>query len=146
MRPKLGVRDRVLRVCAAIVLPPLLLTACQSGPSSSPVAAPVAARMAVDTTSAQCIAQMQATAQRPGAGRIVLTAAAFATDDRLSIAPADTVLDAAGQPASGRTRGLPDSFRLTLNNGECTMVREADAHATPLTACRCVALHQALLN
>ena len=56
-RPKPGVRDRVLRVCAAILLLPLQLTACQSGPSSSPVAnpiaapiaAPVAARMAVDS-------------------------------------------------------------------------------------------------
>jgi hypothetical protein len=115
----------------------LLLTACQSYPSS----ATVPARMAAEKTSAQCIEQMQTAAQRPGAGRVALTAAAFATDDRLSIAPSDTLLDAAGHPASGRVRGLPDSFRLTLNNGVCTMVREADARATPLTACTCVAVH-----
>lgn len=97
--------------------------------------------MVADKTSAQCLEQMQAAAQRPGAGRVALTPAAFATEDRLSIVPADTVLDAAGQPASGRLRGVPDSFRLTLNNGVCTMVHEADAHATPLTACTCVVLH-----
>ncbi len=126
----------MFRVCAAIWLLPLLMAACQSAPSPGPVPA----RMVADTTSAQCIAQMQTTAQRPTAGRVVLTTAAFATDDRLSIAPADTVLDTAGQPANGRMQGLPDSFRLTLHNGVCTMVREADGKATPLTACSCVAL------
>ncbi len=131
-------RGPVLGVCAAplVLALPLLLTACQSAPSPGLVPA----RMVADTTSAQCLAQMQTAAQRPGAGRVVLTAAAFATDDRLSITPADTVLDAAGQPANGRIHGPPDSFRLTLHNGVCTMVREADGQATPLTACSCVAL------
>ena len=137
MRPKRSVTDRALGARAApLLLLSLLLTACQSDPPS----APVAARMAADTTTAQCLAQIQTATQRPGAGRVVLTAAAFATDDRLSIAPADTVLDAAGQAANGRVLGLPDSFRLTRNNGVCTMVREADGQATPLTACSCVAL------
>lgn len=115
----------------------LLLTACQSYPSASEPA-----RMVADKTDAQCIAQMQNAIQRPGGSRVVLTRAAFATDDRLSIVPAESVLDDAGLPASGRTLGLPDSFRLTLNDGVCSMVREADAHATPLPACTCVAIQQ----
>ena len=66
----------------------------------------------------------------------------FASEDRLSIVPSESILDSAGQPASGRTLGLPDSFRLTLNNGVCTMVREADAQATPLPACSCVSIQK----
>lgn len=96
--------------------------------------------MVASKTDAQCVAQMQAAAQRADAGRVVLTPAAFAVADRLSIVPADTVVDATGQPAGGRLRGLPDTFRLTLNNGVCTMVRESDARASPLTACTCVAI------
>jgi hypothetical protein len=115
----------------------LLLTACQSDPS-----APGPARMVADKTDAQCIAQMKSAAQRPSGGRVVLTRAAFATDDRLSIVPSESTLDAAGQPASGRTLGTPDSFRLTLDNGVCTMVREADAQAIPLPACTCIAVQK----
>jgi len=110
----------------------LLLAACQSYPS-----VPVPARMVAEKTHAQCIEQMQNAAQRPGGSRIVLTRAAFATEDRLSIVPSDSIQDAAGQPASGRTLGVPDVFRLTLNSGVCTMVREADARAAPLPACTC---------
>ena len=113
-----------------------LLTACQSYPPS----APVVARMAAPGPSAQCIEQMQTAARRAGSERVVLTRAAFATQDRLSIVPSDTVVDAAGQPANERLRGLPDSFRLTLNTGVCTMVREADGRATTLPACSCVAM------
>ena len=115
----------------------LLLAACQSYPSAA-----VPARMVAEKTHAQCIEQMQNAAQRPGGNRVVLTRAAFATEDRLSVVPSESILDAAGQPASGRTLGLPDSFRLTLNNGVCTLVREADAQATPLPACSCVAIQK----
>ncbi len=124
-----------LRACA-VSLGTLALAACQSHPTA-PIAAP--ALMVASKTDAQCTAQMQAAAQRQGASRVVLTPAAFAVEDRLSIVPADTVVDAAGQPASGRLRGLPDSFKLILNNGVCTMVREADAQASSLPACTCVA-------
>jgi len=126
----------VLRLSAAALgVGILLLTACQSYPS-----APVPARMVAEKTLAQCIEQMQNAAQRAGGNRVVLTRAAFATEDRLSIVPSESILDAAGQPGSGRMLGVPDSFRLTLNNGVCTMVREADAQATPLPACSCVRL------
>ena len=115
----------------------MLLAACQSYPSVT-----VPARMVADKTQAQCIDQMQTAVQRPGGNRAVLTRAAFATEDRLTIVPSPSVLDAAGQPANGRMLGVPDSFRLTLNNGVCTVVREADALATPLPACTCVALQK----
>lgn len=115
----------------------LLLAACQSYPS-----APLPAHMVAEKTHAQCIEQMQNAAQRPGGSRVVLTRAAFATEDRLSIVPKESILDAAGQPASGRALGVPDSFRLTLNNGVCTMVREADAQATPLPSCSCVSVQK----
>ena len=129
----------------AFLLPPasafgacaLLLTACQSYPS-----VPVPARMVAEKTHGQCIEQMQNAAQRPGGGRVVLTRAAFAAEDRLSIVPSESVLDAAGQPASGRTLGVPDSFRLTLDNGVCTLVRDADGRATALPACTCVTIQK----
>ncbi|MES2952709.1 MAG: hypothetical protein V4858_29625 [Pseudomonadota bacterium] len=132
-------RGRILRqLCnaLALALPLMTLSACQSTPSP----APVPARMVTEKTTAQCIAQMQSAAQRPGAGRVVLTPAAFATEDRLRIVPSDTVVDAAGQTAGGRLLGVPDSFRLKLRNGVCTMVREADAQATTLPACTCLAM------
>lgn len=122
---------------SAVVAGVLILTACQSYPS-----VPVPARMVADKTQAQCIDQMQNAVQRPGGTRVVLTRAAFATEDRLTIGPSQSVLDAAGQPAGGRMLGVPDSFRLTLNNGVCTVVREADAQATPLPACTCVAVQK----
>ncbi len=125
---------RVFATCVRFV-PLLLTTACQSG---SPVAVP--ARMVAAHTTEQCLAQMQKAAQRADGHRVVLTTAAFAQTDRLSIGPAQTVLDAAGQPADGRMRGLPDSYRLTLIHGVCTMTREADGQATPLTDCSCTAL------
>ncbi len=113
------------------------LCACQSHanlPTSKP------ALMVASATGAQCIAQMQAAVQRPNGGPVVLTPAAFSTEDRLSIVPSSSVLDAAGQPGNGRLLGSPDTYRLTLNQGICTMVREADGRATALTACTCVAL------
>lgn len=78
--------------------------------------------------------------QRPGGSAVVLSPAAFTVDDRLSVVPSASVADAAGQVASGRLLGRPDSFRLTLNQGMCTLVREADAKATALAACACVAI------
>lgn len=97
--------------------------------------------MVASKTNVQCITQMQVAAQRPSGRQVLLTPAAFAMEDRLTIVPGDTATDAAGQPAGGRMLGVPDSFRLTLNNGVCTMVREADAQTNPLTACTCTAKH-----
>ena len=116
----------------------LLLTACHGyRVAAAPADGP--AHMVADKTTAQCLAQMQAAAQPPDGARVLLTAAAFAREDRLRIVPSESILDAAGQPASGRLHGPPESFRLTLEKGVCTMVREADARATALTACTCIA-------
>jgi hypothetical protein len=68
-----------------------------------------------------------------------LTPAAFATEDRLSIVTADP-LDGAGVPRSGRIRGLPDNFRLSIHHGRCVMTREQDGKTTLLDACTCVAM------
>lgn len=110
----------------------ILMTACQSSPS-----APAIARMVSEKTDALCLAQMQNAVQPRGAGRVVLTRAAFAAGNRLSIVPTKSVVDAAGLPANGRTLGKPDSFRLTLENGVCSVQREADGQSTLLPACTC---------
>jgi len=115
----------------------LALAACNSIP---PATDAVRALRISNKADAQCIAQIQAAMQRPGGSAVVLGATAFTVEDRLSIVPSDTVSDAAGQPASGRLLGRPDRFRLTLNQGVCTLVREADAQSTPLAACACVAI------
>lgn len=115
----------------------LVLAACSSHPP-----APDAARAlrVVGKKDAQCITQMQVAMERPGGSAVVLGPAAFAADDRLSVVPSESVADAAGQPAGGRLLGRPDHFRLILNQGLCTLVRETDARSTPLTACACVAI------
>ena len=111
------------------------LSACKSYPS-----APMPAHLVADKTPAQCIEQMQNAVQVPGGYRVVLTRAAFAAGDRLTIVSSESVLDAGGQPAGGRTLGAPESFRLTLHNGVCTLVREIDAQTTLLPACTCVVI------
>ncbi len=111
-----------------------LVVACQTAPS-----APLPARLVAGQTHAACIAQMQTAASRPGGNPVVLTPAAFATEDHLSIVIADP-LDAAGVPRSGRVRGTPDNFRLTLDNGRCIMTREQDGETTLLDTCSCVAM------
>ena len=115
----------------------VVLCACQSH-ANHPT--PIPALMVASKTGAQCTAQTQAAVQRPNGEPVVLTPAAFATEDRLSIVPSSTVLDAAGQPASGRLIGSSDTFRLTLNQGVCTLGRESDGQTTALTACTCVAM------
>jgi hypothetical protein len=112
----------------------LLAAACQT-----PSASPVAARMMQDKTTETCIAQMQDAAASPGSPKVVLTRAAFAAEDRLSIVPAE-LTDAAGVPRDGRQRGVPESYRLTLQDGRCIMTRERDGKAVPLPACSCVAM------
>lgn len=113
------------------------LCACQSHAN---LPKPIPALMVASKTGTQCTAQMQAAVQRPNGGPVVLTPAAFSTEDRLSIVPSSAVLDAAGQTASGRLIGSPDTYRLALNQGVCSMVRESDGQTTALTACTCVAL------
>jgi hypothetical protein len=124
------IKAKLALLCASA----LLLVACQSTPPT-----PVPVRLVADKTNAACIAQMQNAATKPGGNRVVLTPAAFATEDYLSIVAIDP-LDAAGLPRSGRLRDIPDSYRLTLNNGICNMTREQGGQATVLSACTCVAI------
>jgi starvation-inducible outer membrane lipoprotein len=112
----------------------LLLAACQTAPSG-----PVPAHLVASQTRSACIAQMQQAAARAGGYPVVLTPAAFATEDLLSIVTADP-LDAAGLPGSGRLRGMPDSYRLSLNAGRCVMTHERSGQAAVLDACTCVAM------
>lgn len=109
-----------------------LVAACQTAPS-----APLRAHLVAGHTNAACIAQMQTAALRPGGNPVVLTPAAFATEDQLSIVTADP-LDAAGVPRSGRIRSMPDNFRLTIHHNRCVMTREQDGKTTLLDACTCV--------
>lgn len=115
----------------------LALCACHANPKAQEQ---TPAHMVVGKHQAQCIAQMQAATQTQDGEGVALTAAAFAHEDKLSIVPSQTVLDAAGQSGSGRLLGRPETYRLTLKNGICTMLREADAKATSLPACDCVAV------
>ncbi len=112
----------------------LLLAACQTAPSG-----PVPAHLVASRTNAACIAQMQQAAGRAGGYPVALTPAAFAAEDLLSIVAADP-LDAAGLPRSGRVRGRPDSYRLSLNSGRCVMTHEQGGHSAVLDACTCVAM------
>jgi len=127
------IRPQVIAPVACI----LLLSACQSTASI-----PLPARRVAQGTDAQCIAQMQTAIQTPGGSPVALTRAAFAMDDRLTIVPSESVLDASGQPASGRLLGMPDSFRLTLYEGVCNLVRETDAMKFSLPACTCVPIRK----
>jgi hypothetical protein len=97
------------------------------------------ARMVAEQTTQACINQMQNAAMQPDGIRVVLTRAAFANDDRLSIVTAPT-LDAAGQLGQGRELGMPQSYRLSTSGGRCIMAREGDGKATVLDACSCVPL------
>jgi hypothetical protein len=86
-----------------------------------------------------CLAQMQEAVQQSGEPRVVLGAAAFAQEDRLTVVPAE-LLDASGLPREGRIRGVPESYRLTKEGEGCVIIRERDGKAAPLPACRCVAM------
>jgi hypothetical protein len=133
-------KDRLLG--ASLLAANLLLAACQISPSRVPSAAssgPVPAHLVASQTNTACIAQMQQTALRATGHPVVLTPAAFATDDHLGIVAADP-LDAKGLPGSGRLRGVPESYRLSLSGGRCTMTHPRSGQAAVLDACTCVAM------
>lgn len=123
---------------ASLLTANLLLSACQTGPSAAPDAT-VRAHLVVSQTNSACIAQMQQAALRSTGQPVVLTPAAFATDDHLGIVAADP-LDAKGLPSSGRLRGMPESYRLSLNAGRCVMTHPRSGQAAVLDACTCVAM------
>jgi hypothetical protein len=123
---------------ASMLATNLLLSGCQSAPSGAP-SGPVRAHLVVSQTNSACIAQMQHAALQAAGHPVVLTPAAFATDDHLGIVAADP-LDAKGLPSSGRLRGGPESYRLSLSAGRCTMTHPRSGQAAVLDACTCVAM------
>jgi starvation-inducible outer membrane lipoprotein len=123
---------------ACLLTATLLLSACQMSPSGVN-SGPVPAHLVASQTNSACIAQMQQAALRASGHPVVLTPAAFATDDHLDIVAADP-LDAKGLPSSGRLRGVPESYRLTLSAGRCVMTHPRSGQAAVLDACTCVAM------
>jgi hypothetical protein len=119
---------------ASLLAANLLLSACQTAASGA-----VPAHLVASQTNSACIAQMQQAVLRAAGHPVVLTPAAFATDDHLGIVAADP-LDAKGLPSSGRLRGVPESYRLTLSAGRCTMTHPRSGQAAVLDACTCVAM------
>lgn len=133
MRRLVSLRGAVLASAAG-----WLLAACQA-PHTAAAPASQPARMLPEQTTQACIQQMQKVATLPDGIRVVLTRAAFANDDRLSIEMAP-ITDAAGQLGQGRELGMPQSYRLSLNGERCTMTNESSSKATVLDACSCVPL------
>ncbi len=124
----------LLRRAVWTTLTALALSACQS--TAQP---PVPAKLIVTANHSACLAQIQNAAKRPDGIAVVLTNAAFANTDRLSIVPAE-LRDTSGNPAQGRQRGVPDSYLLRLDSQRCVMQREGDGQSTVLSACSCEAL------
>lgn len=112
----------------------LFLAGCQSAGSNA-----VPARIGADRMTDACMVQMQKfiTSQQ-GLGT-VLTAAAFAQSDSLSIVEAP-LADSTGQLAQGRIRDMPQTYRLSKSPVGCTILRESDGTNALLDACNCVPL------
>lgn len=93
-----------------------------------------------EKTTTQCIEQIENAVQSEVGPRVRLTRLAFASGDRLVVVPSDATLDNAGLMASGNNRDRPDTFRLTVHKGLCSIFRETSADMMPLPACTCIAL------
>jgi hypothetical protein len=112
----------------------VFLLGCQSAGSSA-----VPARIGADRMNEACIVQMQKfITSKQGLGT-VLTPAAFAQNDNLSIVAAP-LLDKTGQLAQGREREMPQNYRLNKSPAGCTILRESDGSSALLDACNCVPL------
>lgn len=112
----------------------VFLVGCQSAGSAG-----VPARMGADRMTDACIVQMQKfITSKQGLGT-VLSAAAFAQSDSLSIVEAPFT-DKTGQLAQGRIRDMPQTYRLTKSTAGCTMLRESDGTSGLMDACNCVPL------
>ncbi len=110
------------------------LSGCQATGSTS-----VPARMDTERMTDACIVQMQNfITSRQGLGT-VLTPAAFATDNFLSIAAAP-LTDATGQLVQGRERNMPEIYRLSKSPAGCVITRDSDSTSAELNRCNCVPL------
>ncbi len=128
---------KLLRTGLLFVPSLVLLLGCQSAGSADVPARP--ARMGADRISSACIVQMQNfITSKEGLGT-VLTPAAFAKDNFLSIAAAP-LTDATGNLAQGRERSMPSVYRLSKSAAGCTITRESDGANALLNSCNCVPL------
>lgn len=125
---------KLLRAGLLMALSLVSLLGCQTAGSAS-----VPARMGADRITDACIVQMQNFITSRQGPRTVLTPAAFATGNLLSIA-ATPITDATGQLAQGRELNLPQTYRLSKSTAGCTIVRESDGTSAVLSSCNCTPL------
>lgn len=111
-----------------------LQLACQSADASS-----VPARMSEGRASTACIAQMQDFITLQQGLRTVLTHAAFADSNFLSIVTTP-LLDDNGRLAQGRERSLPTVYELSKSTAGCTITRGGTSNSLLLTSCSCTPL------
>jgi hypothetical protein len=112
----------------------VVLAGCQH---SAPAATP--AKLLPGSSQAACLKQIQSIIEKDMGEPVMLTEAAFAQSDLLSISPAP-ILDPQGRLAQGRIRGMPESYRLSKNQRGCYMLREKMKQSILLDACACEAL------
>jgi hypothetical protein len=112
----------------------IFLAGCQSAGSAA-----VPARIGADRMTSACTAQMQKFITSKQGLATVLTPAAFAQSDSLSIVEAP-LTDKTGQLAQGRVRDMPETYRLSKGPAGCTILRESDGTSAVLDACNCAPL------
>ena len=112
----------------------VFLVGCQSSGSAA-----VPARIGADRMTDACRVQMQKFITSTQGLGTVLTPAAFAQSDSLSIVEAP-LTDKTGQLAQGRERNMPQIYRLSKSTAGCTITRESDGTNTVLDGCSCVPL------
>lgn len=112
----------------------MAMVGCQH---AAPAATP--AKLITSPSPSACLKQIQANIEKDMGEPVVLTEAAFAQSDLLSISPAP-ILDPQGRLAQGRVRGVPESYRLSKDQRGCYLLREKTKQSILLDACQCEAL------
>jgi hypothetical protein len=111
------------------------LAGCQT-----PAPAAVPAQMQSEQTTQACIAQMQDAVAAATGSKTVLTRLAFAGSDSLTITRTE-LTNAAGLPLDGRSKELPEAFRLQLASANrCEIVHQRSGKSAVLDACGCTAM------
>ena len=129
-----GLQLRRLQQPKLLLLNAVFLMGCQTVGSAA-----VPARIGADRMTDACRVQMQKFITSAQGLGTVLTPAAFAQSDSLSIVQAP-LIDKTGQLAQGREVSMPQIYRLTKNTAGCTMTRASDGTSTLLDSCSCVPL------
>ena len=87
----------------------------------------------------QVISTLAHTVSRALGGRHVLLAPDALTRSSLLVIEPAVHRDLQGRLDSGRTRGMPEKFRLLLGHGQCLLVREATRETFELPGAHCIA-------